>query len=106
MTGSDSRVASRLVTQGRAPGSFRQSLWALLAAAVVSAAFQAAAFPPLALFPLAWIALVPLLWALARCTVLGGLGLGLAWSLAVGAFTSWWLPSMIADYFGTGSAGG
>jgi apolipoprotein N-acyltransferase len=88
-----------LVQVPRSPG-------ALVALTAASAALQAAAFPPLALFPLAWVALVPLLAALARTGPLGGLGLGLLWSLLVGLGTSSWLPRMITDYFGASPAGG
>jgi len=75
-----------------------------LCGVLVSAALYAGAFPPLGLYPLAWLALVPLLVALARRGPLAGFGLGLGWALAVGLFTSWWLPGMIETYFLIGTA--
>jgi apolipoprotein N-acyltransferase len=72
---------------------------ARLGLALVSALIYGSAFPPIGLFPLAWIALAPLLVAIAGSGVLRGALLGLVWSLTVGLVTAPFLPEMIAEYF-------
>jgi apolipoprotein N-acyltransferase len=70
-----------------------------LCLAVLSALAYGSAFPPLGWFPLSWLALVPLLIALAGSGALRGFGIGLLWSLTVGVVTAPFLPEMIAEYF-------
>jgi apolipoprotein N-acyltransferase len=73
---------------------------------LTSALLYAAAFPPLGLYPLAWVALVPFLWALARVGPLAAAGLGLLWSLGLGLGTAHALPGMISGFFETSPAVG
>ena len=51
---------------------------------VLSAVLYAWSFPPAAAYPLAWIALVPLLLAIARVTPRQAAGLGILWCLTAG----------------------
>lgn len=78
----------------------------LLLATALSASLYAASFPPFGIHGLAFVALVPLFLVLARVGPGAGFGIGCLWSLSVGLCTSWWLPGMIAGYFGTGLAMG
>jgi apolipoprotein N-acyltransferase len=73
-------------------------------AVVASAALYAAAFPPLSLHPLAWVALVPLLVALAGSGVRAGALLGLLWGASAGAGVASFLPGAIDAFFGVGLA--
>jgi apolipoprotein N-acyltransferase len=72
---------------------------ATLAAVVASAALATAAFPPLGLSSLAWIALVPLLWAVTsvrpRSAALHGLLYGALLALGVAS----WLPATLTRFF-------
>lgn len=74
------------------------ALTAALAAAA-SGLLYGAAFPPLGLHPLAWVALVPLLWALGRVRPWTGAGLGLLFSVVGALGTAGFLPGMISDFF-------
>ena len=78
----------------------------IVGAVVASAALYSACFPPLGLHFLAWVALAPLLLALARLSWWEGFGVGCIWSLMVGLGTSSWLPAMISEYFGVSQATG
>jgi apolipoprotein N-acyltransferase len=69
---------------------------------LASSVLYAASFPPLGLFPLAWVALAPLLVALARVGPLGGALLGLLFSVLTGAVLASWLPGMLAGFFEMG----
>jgi apolipoprotein N-acyltransferase len=69
----------------------------------LSAGLYSAAFPPVGLWIASWIAVVPLLLALATASTREGALLGLAWSLLVGLGTASFVPQMIATYFGVGT---
>jgi apolipoprotein N-acyltransferase len=76
-----------------------------IACACVSGLLYALAFPPAALFPLAWVALAPLCFALARVGPWAGAGLGLLFGAVAGVSLGWWLPGSIAGFFDLGVAG-
>jgi apolipoprotein N-acyltransferase len=72
-----------------------------LGAVALSAALYGLAFAPLpGAFLLAWVALAPLFAAAASAGPLRAAGLGLAFGVAGGLATCWWLPSMLEQYFG------
>jgi apolipoprotein N-acyltransferase len=71
-------------------------------AAAASGVLYALCFPPLELFPLAFVALVPLLWALAQVGVVAGAALGLLFSLTAGACLAPWLPGTLSSFFELG----
>jgi apolipoprotein N-acyltransferase len=73
--------------------------WVAVALTLISAALCAAAFPPLRLRALAWVALVPLLVALRRGTVVRRLCLGMLWALAIGFGIGTWMPGAVSQYF-------
>jgi apolipoprotein N-acyltransferase len=60
-------------------------------------------FPPVGAAPLAWTALVPLLVALARVPPRRAAGLALLLAPAGALGVTWWFPSMVSAYFGTGA---
>jgi apolipoprotein N-acyltransferase len=65
----------------------------------LSAAIYASAFPPFGLWPLAWVALVPLLYALRSAAFAERVGLGVLWSLLAGWGVGTWMPGAVAHYF-------
>ena len=68
--------------------------------ALLAAALYVAAQPGVGWWPLAWIALVPLLLAMAAARPLAGAGLGVLFAVAAAFGVSAWLPAMITGYFG------
>ena len=69
------------------------------AAAVVSGALYALLLPPFEHSALAWVALVPLLWALARGGSARGAVCGLLWAATATLGVAWWFPAMLERYF-------
>ena len=70
-------------------------------AVVASAGLYAASLPPLGWWPLGWIALTPLIAALARVSPAGGAVLGAAWGVVATTFVvGWFLPAMLQAFFG------
>lgn len=70
-----------------------------LALTGVSALLYSAAFPPWSVAPLAWIAIAPLLIAVARTTPSRAALLGIAWAVAMAYGVGTWFPGMIEGYF-------
>ena len=73
-----------------------------IAACAGSAALYGALFPPFELVWLAPMALAPYLWALAGLAPARAALLGLLWATLATAAVAWWLPEMLAGYFGLG----
>jgi len=69
-------------------------------ACCASAALYAALFPPLVLGWLSPLALAPYLWAVAGQPVGRAAALGALWAMVATAGVAWWLPDMLAGYFG------
>ncbi|HJQ85338.1 MAG TPA: hypothetical protein VKA21_14730, partial [Candidatus Binatia bacterium] len=67
----------------------------------LSALLYASAFPPLACTPLAWVALVPLLVAIAPASPRRAALLGLVWGVLMALGVGWPLAGMLGRYFGT-----
>jgi apolipoprotein N-acyltransferase len=71
-----------------------------LALTAVSVALYALAFPPVGCAPLAWVALAPLLVAVARSRPRRAAALGLAWGAGIAGAVGWALPGMVVRWFG------
>ncbi len=69
------------------------------ALAIGSGGLYALLFPPFEQSLLAWVALAPLLAALATSPPKRAFGLGLLWALTATIGVAWWFPAMLERYF-------
>jgi apolipoprotein N-acyltransferase len=73
---------------------------------VLSAALYGLCFPPLSVSALAWMVLVPFLVAISNVTPRRAAAYGLLLGLAATCTVAWWLPGMLAGYFGLSAGAG
>jgi apolipoprotein N-acyltransferase len=64
----------------------------------LSASLYALSFPPFSLSFLAWIALIPLLYAASRTSPLVAAMCGLLWAIGAAYGVGWWFPGMVTNY--------
>ena len=67
---------------------------------ICSAVLYALSFPPFSFWPLAWVALAPFFLAASLVHPRLAAVYGVFWGVAVACGVAWWLPRMLANYFG------
>jgi apolipoprotein N-acyltransferase len=73
---------------------------------VLSAAFYGVSFSPLSASAIAWITLVPFLVAVSKAPPGRAAVYGVLFGLAATCTVAWWLPGMLAGYFGLPAGAG